>query len=233
MDEALGLGVIFGGVKVFKRFLPGKLRIALGVAAAGVGLVTVMGQTIFAPAPLLADFDMTAADLTVQAACISNYVSKDFEFNSGQSPEIGCACTAKFATSVINADEYEVYGQAHGLMLKRWNAEYSAKTTADMNKIDAAFNDEYRASAAKAGLDESRFSEIMEITYSVDSICDEMSTYRAKNMTQIAKMRPMGYQPPAQDAAPEPEDNLDVTVAVHNDANLKTARLRVDKREAY
>ena len=233
MDEELGLGAIFGGMKLLKRFLPVKLRLALGVATAGVGLFTVMGKTIFAPDPLLADFDMTAADLTVQAACISNYVSQDFEFNSGQSPEIGCACTAKFATSVIEASEYGVYGQAHSLMLKRWDAEYSANTAADMNKIDAAFADEYRATAAKAGLDENRFSEIMEITYSVDSICDEMSTYRVKNMTEIAKMRPMGYQPPVQDAAPEPEGHSDVTVAVHNDENLNTARLRVGKREAY
>ena len=232
MDEEFGLGALLGGVKLFKRFLPAKLRLPATIGVAGIGLVTALGNTVFAPAPILADFEMTSADLTVQAACISNYGEQDFEFNSGQSFEIGCACTAKLATSVIQDSEYDVFGQAHNLMLKRWNAEYSAKTNADMDKINSSFDSQYRAAAVKAGLDQTRFDEVMGVAYAVDSVCDEMSTYRSKSLANISQLRPMGYQAEPQVTA-DPQNDQGVSVTVHNDDAEQTAKLRIRKGKAY
>lgn len=180
--------------KSLKNFKSGGLRVKFKSVAGVFALGFTAISYVFFGEIGAEELDLTAQDISVQQACLANHKQFGMHFQGRISNEAGCGCTAKMVTASLEEKHFDLWAQAHSVMLYNYEQEWTVQTEVQKEQFEKNKKQMYDTLKGKFDVPPKLYSEMIVGFEEIDEVCDNETTYSEENITQVASLRPMGYQ---------------------------------------
>jgi len=138
--------------------------------------------------------ELTPQDEPVLEACLANHKRLNMSFEGRISNAAGCGCTAKMVTASVEQEHFNLWAQAHALMLHNYQEAWGVTTETQQKQFEKNKMTMFSALQKKSDIAPKLYSEMVEKLHEIDEICDSESTYDEAAIVKIAALRPIGYQ---------------------------------------